>query len=378
LTMSEKSLILVIDDEIGICEGIQRALEPEGFQVSIALEGKSGLALVRENDFDLVLLDVKMPEISGLDLIGMIHQIDPEIICIIITGYATVEMAVSAIKQGAYDFLTKPFSVDILLLAVNQGLERRMLSLEAKRAARVKAEMQKLAEEKIRLEELDRAKKQFIRLVTHELQSPVAAVENYLKLILEGYVPTEDQKGILEKCIVRTREERKLIADLLELGHLEMIESFQVSRINPGEILEQVIEELREVIDQKDLGLLVEVDKNIPEITASPEQIKSVWSNLLSNAVKFTPDWGEIAIGLQYKNGTLMGRVQDTGIGIPLEDQEKLFTEFFRAENAKQAGVPGTGLGLVVVKRIIEGLGGKITVKSKPGFGATFQFKIPA
>lgn len=378
MTMSEKSLILVIDDEIGICEGIQRALEPEGFQVSIALEGKSGLALVRENDFDLVLLDVKMPEISGLDLIGMIHQIDPEIICIIITGYATVEMAVSAIKQGAYDFLTKPFSVDILLLAVNQGLERRMLSLEAKRAARVKAEMQKLAEEKIRLEELDRAKKQFIRLVTHELQSPVAAVENYLKLILEGYVPTEDQKGILEKCIVRTREERKLIADLLELGHLEMIESFQVSRINPGEILEQVIEELREVIDQKDLGLLVEVDKNIPEITASPEQIKSVWSNLLSNAVKFTPDRGEIAIGLQYKDGTLMGRVQDTGIGIPLEDQEKLFTEFFRAENAKQAGVPGTGLGLVVVKRIIEGLGGKITVKSKPGFGATFQFKIPA
>lgn len=375
--MSEKSRILVIDDEIGICEGVQRALEPEGFQVAIALEGKSGLALVKENGFDLVLLDVKMPEISGLDLIGMIHQIDPEIICIIITGYATVEMAVSAIKQGAYDFLTKPFSVDILLLAVNQGLERRMLSLEAKRAARAKAEMQKLAEEKIRLEELDRAKKQFIRLVTHELQSPVAAVENYIKLILEGYVPVEDQKGILEKCIVRTREERKLIADLLELGHLEMIESFKVSQINPGEILEQVIEELREVIDQKDLGLLVEVDKNIPEITASPEQIKSVWSNLLSNAVKFTPAKGEITIGLQYKGGNLMGRVRDTGIGIPVEDQEKLFTEFFRAENAKQAGVPGTGLGLVIVKRIIEGLDGKITVKSKPGSGTTFQFKIP-
>jgi FixJ family two-component response regulator len=244
--MSEKSRILVIDDELGICEGVQRALEPEGFQV------ESGLALVKENGFDLILLDVKMPEISGLDLIGMIHQIDPEIICIIITGYATVEMAVSAIKQGAYDFLTKPFSVDILLLAVNQGLERRMLSLEAKRAARVKAEMQKLAEEKIRLEELDQAKKQFIRLVTHELQSPVAAVENYLKLILEGYVPADDQKGILEKCISRTQEERKLIADLLELGHLEMIESFQVSSINLGEILEQVIEEYREEINQKE------------------------------------------------------------------------------------------------------------------------------
>ena len=375
--MSEKSRILVIDDEIGICEGVKRALEPEGFQVAIALDGKSGLALVKENGFDLILLDVKMPEISGLDLISMIHKIDPEIICIIITGYATVEMAVTAIKQGAYDFLTKPFSVDILLLAVNQGLERRMLSLEAKRTARMKAEMQKLAEEKIHLEELDRAKKQFIRLVTHELQSPVAAVENYLKLILEGYVPAEDQKGILEKCISRTQEERKLIADLLELGHLEMIESFQVSRINPGEILEQVIEELREVIDQKDLGLLVEVDKNIPEITAAPEQIKSVWSNLLSNAVKYTPDQGEITGGLQYKDGTLFGRVQDSGIGIAPEDQEKLFSEFFRAENAKQAGVPGTGLGLVIVKRVVEELGGKITVESKLGSGATFQFRIP-
>ncbi len=376
LTMSEKSRILVVDDEIGICEGVQRALEPEGFQVAIALDGKSGLALIKENGFDLILLDVKMPEISGLDLIGMIHQIDPEIICIIITGYATVEMAVSAIKQGAYDFLTKPFSVDILLLAVNQGLERRMLSLEAKRTARVEADMQKLAEEKIRLEELDRAKKQFIRLVTHELQSPVAAVENYLKLILEGYVPAEDQKGILEKCIARTKEERKLIADLLELGHLEMIKSFQASRINLEEVLEQVIEEFREEINQKGLVLLVEVDKNIPEITASPEQIKSVWSNLLSNAVKFTPARGEITIGLEYKDGTLEGRVQDTGIGIPAEDQERLFTEFFRAENAKQAGVPGTGLGLVIVKRVIEGLGGKITVKSKLGSGTTFQFKI--
>lgn len=367
----------MIDDELGICEGVQRALEPEGFQVAIALDGKSGLALVKENGFDLILLDVKMPEISGLDLIGMIHQIDPEIICIIITGYATVEMAVSAIKQGAYDFLTKPFSVDILLLAVNQGLERRMLSLEAKRAARVKAEMQKLAEEKIRLEELDQAKKQFIRLVTHELQSPVAAVENYLKLILEGYVTAEDQKDILEKCISRTQEERKLIADLLELGHLEMIKSFQVSFINLGEILEQVIEEYREEINQKGLGLLVEVDKNIPEITAAPEQIKSVWSNLLSNAVKFTPEKGEITIGLQYRDGALMGCVEDTGIGIPLEDQKKLFTEFFRAENAKQAGVPGTGLGLVIVKRVIEGLGGKLSVKSKQGSGTTFQFRIP-
>ncbi|MGB2965079.1 MAG: response regulator [Anaerolineales bacterium] len=375
--MEEKSRLLVIDDEIGICEGIQRALEPEGFQVEIALDGKSGFALIKRKCFDLVLLDVKMPEISGLDLISMIHAVDPEIICIIITGYATVEMAVSAIKQGAYDFLTKPFSVDALLLAVNQGLERRLLSLEAKRAELMEAEAMKLTEEKKRLEELDQSKRQFIRLVTHELKSPVAAVENYLKLILQGYITPENQNDILEQCIARTKEERKLIDDLLELGHMDIIESKPSVLVQMGIVLEQVLNEFEEEIKQKGLTLVVKVDEDIPEITADLEQIKSLWCNLISNAVKYTPDQGEITIGLQNRNGKLIGRIQDTGIGIPQEDMENLFTEFFRAGNAKRTGIRGTGLGLVIVKRVIEGLGGTIIVESELGSSTTFQFQIP-
>jgi len=147
-----------------------------------------------------------MPQISGLDLIKMIHEIDPDIICIMITGYATVEMAITAIKEGAYDFLTKPFSMEVLLLAVNQGLERRSLSLEARRIAQVELQAKKLAEDKLRLEKLDQAKRQFLSLVTHELKSPVSAVENYLKLILQGYVDPEKEKQILEQCIIRTQE----------------------------------------------------------------------------------------------------------------------------------------------------------------------------
>ena len=375
--MEEKSRLLVIDDEIGICEGIQRALEPEGFQVEIALDGKSGFTLVKETSFDLVLHDVKMPEISGLDLISMIQAVDPEIICIIITGYATVEMAVSAIKQGAYDFLTKPFSVDALLLAVNQGLERRLLSLEAKRADQLEADAMKLAGEKKHLEELDQAKRQFIRLVTHELKSPVSAVENYLNLILQGYVTPENQNDILEQCIARLKVERKLINDLLELGHMDIIESKPAALVQMGKVLEQVLNEFEEEIKQKGFILVVKVDEDIPEITADLEQIKSLWCNLISNAVKYTPDQGEITIGLQNRNGKLIGRIQDTGIGIPQEDMENLFTEFFRAGNAKQTDICGTGLGLVIVKRVIEGLGGTIIVESELGSSTTFQFQIP-
>ncbi|MGB9640282.1 MAG: sigma-54-dependent transcriptional regulator, partial [Anaerolineales bacterium] len=123
--------ILVIDDETGIREGTKRALSAQGYEVDTAENGEQGLELIKKNRYDLILLDVMMPGISGIELIEKIHQVDPETVCIIITGYATVEMAVRAIKEGAYDFLTKPFTVDDLLIVVNQGLERRRLSMEA-------------------------------------------------------------------------------------------------------------------------------------------------------------------------------------------------------------------------------------------------------
>jgi signal transduction histidine kinase len=372
-----KIKLLVIDDEIGICEGIQRVLEPEGFQVEIALDGRTALEMIRKNGFDLILIDVKMPQISGLDLIPMIHKLDPEIICIIITGYATVEMAVSAIKQGAYDFLTKPFTLDTLLLAVNQGLERRALSLESKKAALLEDQANKLAEEKERLEKLDQAKRQFIRLITHELKSPVSAIENYLKLILGGFINPEDQKKILEQCITRTQEERKMIDDLLELGHLEVLESFQKTPVDMGEVLQHTLGEFEEEIHHKNLDLKLKVQAEIPTIMAAPEQIKSIWRNLISNAIKYSPQGGDISIFLTYQDGMIIGQVQDHGIGITQEDQSNLFAEFFRAKNAKNTGIPGTGLGLVIIKRILEGMGGEISVVSKLNSGSTFKFWIP-
>ena len=175
--------ILVIDDESGIREGVKRALTPQGYVVDGAENGAEGLRKIQSNGFDLVLIDVMMPGVSGIDLIASIHQHDSETVCIIITGYATVELAVRAIKQGAYDFLTKPFTVDDLMIVVNQGLERRKFSLEARRLQTIEVEAQQLVFEKSRLEELDKAKRQFYRLVTHELQAPVAAINNYLQLM---------------------------------------------------------------------------------------------------------------------------------------------------------------------------------------------------
>jgi signal transduction histidine kinase len=376
--MNTQNKILVIDDEIGICEGIRRALSPQGFYVDFALNGDDGLDKIRQDDFEIVLLDIMMPGVSGVTLIKAIHEVDPEIVCIIITGYATVELAVRSIKQGAYDFLTKPFTGDDLLLSVNQGLERHRLSLEAKRVQTAEAESRRLAEEKSRLEELDQAKRQFIRLVTHELQAPVDAIQGYLNLIRDGYVPTEQVPEILDKCAARAEEERALIADLLELGHLDTLSAGRVAvRVQMEVVLKDVLDSLRSKADGRKIKLVLQVEGELPSILADPHQCKSLWLNLLDNAIKYTPENGSATVRLRAESGAILGQVADTGIGIPLEDQGRLFTEFFRARNAKEAGIQGTGLGLVIVKRVIEGLGGRISVASSAGQGSIFSFEIP-
>ena len=369
--------ILVIDDEIGICEGVQRALTSAGHNVDSALTGEDGLKKIQANGYDLAFIDVMMPGVGGIDLIGSIHAHDPEIVCVMITGYATVELAVRAIKEGAYDFLAKPFSVDDLFLTVNQGLERRKLSREAKRAQTAEAEARRLSEETARLEELDRAKRQFIRLVTHELQSPVSAIENYLTLILDGYVTSEDLPDIIKKCMVRTQEERAMIADLLELGHLEVIVTSETSMVQMDEILRAVVDSFREQAEQKKIQLNIDIAENIPDVMGAAKKFKSLWANLIGNAIKYTPENGSVTIHLHAEGGNLIGEVQDTGIGISTEDQECLFSEFFRAKNAKELGIRGTGLGLAIVKRVVEGVGGEITVQSEPDHGSIFTFSIP-
>lgn len=370
--------ILVIDDEANICEGIKRALKPQGFQVESASSGQEGLEKVRQGGFGLVLLDVMMPDTSGIDLIPAIHAHDPDIVCIVITGYATVELAIRAIKQGAYNFLTKPFSVDELTLAVNQGIEHQRLTLESRRLQAAEAESRRLAEEKTRLEELDKAKKQFFRLMTHELQAPLSAIQSYLQLMLEEYLTPEQHKDILQRCIARLEEEKKLIGDLMELGRLQAIgPAPDTAPVQLGNLLHQVAEELESQATQKNLRLTVEIEQNVPPVNGSPKLFKSLWENLLGNAIKYTLPGGEVTASLRVTEGQVVGEVRDTGIGIPAEEQGRLFQEFFRAKNAKALSLRGTGLGLVIVKRIVDGAGGSIRFESEEGKGSTFTFTLP-
>ncbi len=387
--MESKGKILVIDDEEGIREGCRRALEPQGFTVETAATLREGQRKIEGGDFDLVLLDVMMPDGRGIDLLAPIHEKDPDTVCVIITGYATVELAVEAIKRGAYDFISKPFTSDLLLMTVNQGLERRRLALEAKRLKAIEQEAAELARAKEEMERLDKFKTAFTLTVAHELRAPVTALQSFLLAMLKGYVDPEQQRDVLQRAIERTQELLDLVDDLLNLAAVrEELTPPKRKTLSLADSLEEVVPLLRTQAEEKGVAFVVDVRQR-PLVEANPDQMRQLWTNLISNAIKYTPSptlslaeggqggGGRVTVTLEEKDGWAVGTVEDTGIGIAPEDQVKVFEEFYRTPQAKEVEPRGTGLGLPLVKRIVEGHGGTIEVESALGRGSRFTFRLP-
>jgi two-component system sensor histidine kinase/response regulator len=369
--------ILVIDDERGLREGCRRALARYGYPVDVAATGLEGLARVREGDLGLVLLDVMMPDISGIELLATIHEQDPDILCIIITGYATVELAVQAMKLGAYDFIAKPFSDDVLLLAVQKALDKRRLEQKARRLLQLEAEADRLIREKALLEDLDRVKSAFMRQVAHELRAPIAAVESFMHSILEGYGSPETQRLMLERAARRASELLLLVDDLLNLSRLKDVKIESARRpVSLNRVLDEVLDLHGPEAARKEIQVEVNC-ADCPPIVADPVHIKQLWTNLISNAIKYTPSGGAVTVRLGLRDGLIAAEIRDTGIGIAPTDLPRLFEEFFRTDQAKAFAQHGTGLGLSIVKRIVEEYGGDIRVESELGRGTCFTFQLP-
>jgi len=375
--VEEAANILVIDDERGIREGCKRALTPAGYNVDVAETGAVGLRKLREGSFDLVLLDLMMPGMSGMEALDRIHEVDPEIVAIIITGYATVEAAVKTIKKGAYDFISKPFTSDDLLLVVNKGLEHRRLRLETRRLQAFEEEAKELSRANVELEKLDAMKSRFMLTVAHELRAPVAAIQGYLGLILDGYAG-DDEQEMIKNAYERCGELLEMLHDLLLLAHMKekATELKRKKTVSVSKTLEEVFTLLKAEAERKGLTFKVEIHQR-PEILADEEDLKQVWTNLISNGIRYTPPGGTVVASLDERDGEVVGTVSDTGIGIAADDLPRIFEEFYRTHQAKEMVEHGTGLGLPIVRQIIETYGGSIDVDSTLGQGTTFQFTLP-
>lgn len=365
----ENVRVLVVDDEPGMRMGAARVLKkvrsvmPEldiqiGFQCELAETGNEALEKLQNGNFDLMFLDYKLPDISGLEVLEQIRTRRIDIMTVMMTAYASLEVAVSATKNGAFDFLAKPFSPEEL----ESVAVKASSSLLAARHAR------KLSAEK------KRVRFEFISVLAHELKSPLSAVESYLRL-MQGHSVGEqigDYDSIVERSMIRLDGMRRLIFDLLDLTRIESGEkSRKVSTVDVLEILKASVENVSAQAEQRNIEIRTDAPASLP-FFGDLSEMQMICNNLISNAVKYNKDNGKVDITAALNGDTLMFRVQDTGIGIDEADRARLFTAFSRIKTRETENVQGSGLGLSILKRLVELYDGKIDLKSELGVGSTF------
>ena len=373
---AQKPNILVVDDEVGMREGCRRALASQGFQVSTAENGAEGLHKLREKPYALVLLDAMMPGMSGLELLGAIHEYDPDIICIVITGYATVDLAARAMKQGAYDFLPKPFTLDELSAVVNRGIEESQRRAAGREQWEHDEEARQWERARAEAAKLDAIESRFMLVIAHELRNPAGVIKNYLQFMRSSYADPSEIDECLEKLDQRADQLLAMLDDILELAYLKQKAGpSKLDLVPAADILEEVVGQFQPAAKAKGLQLIVQLQAR-PAVLANRNHLHSLWTKLIENAIRYTPE-GRVTVSLDEQGGWLVATVADTGIGISDEDLRCVFQEFYRSESAKAIGDSGTGLGLPIVDQIVRLYSGTIQVDSTLGQGTIFTVRLP-
>ncbi len=374
-----QSGLLIIDDEPGIRAGCRRVLEPAGYLVDTAETLAEGLQKILAGHFEMVLLDVMLPDGRGIDLLAGIQQQDPDIVVVIITGYATVELAVQAIRQGAYDFISKPFSADALLMTVGQGLEKRQLSQQARRAAALEKENCRQAMALAEAEKLAEFKAHYAYVVAHELRSPIGGAQSLLRTLTQGLAGdlAPNQREILERVDARLSQLLNLVNDLLALAGSRTLQE-KKTRMLLCPVLLRLYDQYQ--VEAKTAGLKLIFPVQAAEdiwVEATEIGLLKILGNLLSNAIKYTPSGGEVRVEARRLENSIQVMVIDSGIGIPDAVLSRIGEEFYRAPNAKRAGISGTGLGMSIVFEYVKAYGGSVQVDSQEGKGTTVTVTLP-
>jgi K+-sensing histidine kinase KdpD len=227
----------------------------------------------------------------------------------------------------------------------------------------------------------EKAQNWFMYKAAHQLRSPMGAVESMLKVLGQGYLGTlnDAQKQNVERCLKRLKVSQKTVADLLKLAsERQEVGPPKLIPVEVGGILRGLESLYRVQAEKNGLTFVVDVDGDLPKVLAQSRMIDDLFSNLISNAIKYTPSGGKVTVRLSCPSPDgIVFEVADTGVGIPEADVPRLFTEFFRAENAKEMTEEGTGLGLSIVKEILDRIGGTVRVKSQLGLGTNIACTLP-
>jgi signal transduction histidine kinase len=358
-------LILVIDDEESMRDSCAQIISKLGCRVETAEDGAIGLEKVRELKPDAIIVDLKMPGIGGLDVLNEVQVIDPQIVAIVITGYATVDAAVEAMKRGAYDFLPKPFTPDELRLILARALERRHLFLEAETLRREK----KLLQDNI------------ITMVSHQLRSPLVAVQQYFEVLLSGIAGELEAKPreMIHKANDRLTGLLQLVNDWLQLAKFDA--GGLTAKFRPVElrtVLDRLIDFFAPLAREYDVTLEWGAPPGAGIAAFGDEaSLEQAFTNLLHNGIIYNKRGGRVQVRLAEDGDDVTVEIRDTGIGIAADHLPLIFDQFYRVHRSEETKAKGSGLGLAIVKKIVDAHRGRVEVSSELGLGTVFTVRIP-
>ncbi|HWS55731.1 MAG TPA: response regulator [Pyrinomonadaceae bacterium] len=386
--------LLVVDDEESIVLTISEVLRLEGYEVDVAMSGAEAVWKLRREGFDLILTDLHMEEGDGLSVLEEARRRAPLTITIVLTGYANVETAISALRHGAYDYLLKPCNIEEMKLTVQRGLDHRRLML-AEREAR--ANLEKLNRELERrveqrtaelvrvnreLSEANRAKDVFLATLSHELRTPLTPVLGWVNLLRAGggaaAGPAMLAQG-LDAIERNARLQARLIDDLLDISRIVSGKlRIEWEPVDLCAVVESAVEAVRPEAEARRVAISAEAPDGPLVVHGAPVRLQQVVWNLLANAVKFTPDGGRVRVRARRERDEARVEVEDTGIGIAPEFLPHVFDRFRQADGTTTRQFGGLGLGLAIVHALTELHGGWVRAESEgEGRGSRFTFALP-
>ncbi len=366
--------VLVVDDEPGIRSGVSRILnnfrvaypfmdEDFTFEVTEAATGEDGITIIDGDKPDIVLLDNKLPGIQGTEVLEYIRNKNYDVVVAMITSYASLDVALKAHKFGATDFVPKPFTPQELKSSIENITKQLYLR-------RITHKMN---------EEGRKVRYQFLSVLSHELKAPLNAVEGYLKMMQDRQAGDriEDYSTPIERSLQRIQWMRSLIMDLLDFTKIRLERKAEkIEEVNLKGIASNAIVTVRPYAIQMEVSVNLGLKSDVV-IMADPTDMEIIFNNLVSNAVKYNKRGGKVEIVIDEDENDVLLLFADTGIGISESDKENLFSDFVRIKNEKTRNIGGSGLGLSIVKQVVDLYHGSITVESVPDVGTTFKVRLP-
>jgi two-component system, sensor histidine kinase and response regulator len=360
--------VLIVDDDEPLMAALAASLRKRGYDTTGFTSAGKALTALDQSSFDLLLTDLTMPEMDGIQLIRAALAKDPQLAAIIVTGAGTVETAVEAMKAGAFDYILKPIKLNAVLVVLQRAMAVRSLRLEnlALEAA--------VRERSAELEEANRELEAFSYSVSHDLRAPLRAVKMFSEILTQRHAPdlSDEARRMLHYVNQGANEMNRLIEALLRFSRLSR-QPLSKSQVDMYALARHVLLQLAPEHAERKADIHVE---ELPPSWGDESLLKQVYVNLLSNAFKFTRqrETAKVEIGSFSENGELIYFVRDNGAGFDMQYAKDLFGVFRRLHTQDQ--FEGTGIGLSIVHRIVKRHGGRVWAEGQNDHGAAFYFTL--